>query len=162
LDFRTQYQRIFGVGPSGIVVTTFIWFLFYLIEKTLHINTIQIHQLARTILLFVFFLDAIYLVFGSIFFMPLKKRGRSVVKNGPYKFIRHPLYSALIYSGTGILALLVYSWGLLISVIPLTIFWSLHVRREEKHMLKSFGGEYSQYMKKTGQFIPKFKAIIDS
>lgn len=91
--------------------------------------------------------------------LKVSERGRSVVKKGPYRFVRHPIYSAFIYSITGFLALLFQTWSLVICVVPLALFWSWHVRSEEERMIKTFGDEYKNYMADTGQFLPSLKSL---
>ena len=55
-----------------------------------------------------------------------------------------------------------YSWGLIISVILITVIWSWLVQYEEADMLNKFGDEYISYMEQTGQFLPSWKAMKDS
>ncbi len=157
MSVKTQYKRIFGAGPTGIAITGIIWFVFYFAEKALGIPPINMSTTFRMIGLVVLLLDAVYLFGGGIFVLFKNGWGNTLVTDGPFQFIRHPFYSALIYSATGSLALWLYSWGLILSVIPLTIFWSWNVIREENYMLKKFGDKYRRYMEVTGQFFPMRK-----
>jgi protein-S-isoprenylcysteine O-methyltransferase Ste14 len=79
----------------------------------------------------------------------------TLVTNGIYRFIRHPMYvSLLLWSIAQIL--LLQNWlagpSALIVFIP---FYFLRVQAEEKMMLDTFGDQYREYMKKTGGVIPK-------
>nr|MCS5661037.1 hypothetical protein [Dehalococcoidia bacterium] len=67
------------------------------------------------------------------------------------------LYSAFIWSGTGIVVLLSRSWTVLFSALPISIFWAWHITGEEELLLKRFGNDYRKYMENTGQFFPKLK-----
>ena len=82
------------------------------------------------------------------------QKGQKVVKNGPYKLVRHPSYTGLLLTLIGIgLALL--SWGaviILILVFGCTFGYRIHI--EEKLLISEFNGEYIQYMKKTKRLIP--------
>jgi protein-S-isoprenylcysteine O-methyltransferase Ste14 len=71
-----------------------------------------------------------------------------LVTNGIFKYIRHPHYTSLIIIGFG-LALFFYSlFALLISLIAIPIIiWS--VLDEEKYLIKQYGVEYLEFMKKT-------------
>jgi len=113
----------------------------------------------RTILMVILAIDALYLLFGSVLSLPIKERGKTLVTTGPYKYIRHPLYSAFIYSMTGLLALWFESWFLLFSVVVLALIWSLLVQKEEQYMLDKFGKTYRDYIEKTGQFLPSWKTL---
>ena len=113
----------------------------------------------RTILMVILAIDALYLLFGSALSLPIKERGKTLVTTGPYKYIRHPLYSAFIYSMTGLLALWFESWFLLFSVVVLALIWSLLVQKEEQYMLDKFGKTYRDYIEKTGQFLPSWKTL---
>ena len=81
----------------------------------------------------------------------------SLVSNGIYRYIRHPMYASQ-WVWTIAQILLLQNWlagpvGLLV-FIP---FYMLRVRAEEKMMLAASGDEYQEYMKKTGRIMPKFK-----
>jgi len=86
--------------------------------------------------------------------LPVGERGKKLVTSGPYRLMRHPLYAAFIWSGTGAAAVWLQSWLLIFSVIPIHIFWVWHIRNEELFMLEQFGAEYKVYMETTGQFFP--------
>ncbi len=83
------------------------------------------------------------------------KEGHTLVTNGVFKYVRHPMYSAHWLWGIA-QALLVQDWiaGLasLVVFIPL---YMLRVPREERMMLKQFGPEYRLYVKQTGRIIPR-------
>ena len=119
----------------------------------------NINPTFRTILMVILAIDALYLLFGSVLSLPIKERGKTLVTTGPYKYIRHPLYSAFIYSMTGLLALWFESWFLLFSVVVLALIWSLLVQKEEQYMLDKFGKTYRDYIEKTGQFLPSWKTL---
>ena len=82
--------------------------------------------------------------------------GKKLIFKGPYQYVRHPLYAAFIWSGTGIISMVYKSWLLLIFIIPIHIFWVWHIQKEEKFLLNQFGQEYEQYMMRTPQFFPKY------
>lgn len=79
-----------------------------------------------------------------------------LITSGPYKWIRHPMYTAhLMYF---------LSWALVTSNVLILINYVLTVAiiarripREEKALIEKFGQEYISYMRKTGQLIPRIK-----
>jgi len=159
---KNHIRRIFGIGPLGIVITVLIWFIVYYFEIVLKMPKMMIHPTFRIALMAIFMFDALYLLIGSNYQLLKNGRGNSIANKGPFQFIRHPIYSAWIFSFTGILAMVFYSWGIIISVIPITIIWSWLVQREEIDMLNKFGDEYRIYMEQTGQFLPSWRAMKKS
>jgi len=149
-----NYRRIFGAGPTGLVVTVGIWVAALQLEAFLGIPKIGIGPAFRWILFIFFAVDAVTTIVWSFFVLPPHQRGKKLVTTGPYQFVRHPLYSAIIWSGTGMVAVWFRSWFVIASALPISIFWSWHVQKEELYMIKKFGDEYREYMKNTGQFFP--------
>jgi protein-S-isoprenylcysteine O-methyltransferase Ste14 len=83
--------------------------------------------------------------------------GHTLMTGGIYRYIRHPMYaSQWIWVVAQILLLQNWIAGPidLLFFIP---FYILRVRAEEKMMLDTFGDQYREYMKKTGEVIPKFQ-----
>lgn len=81
---------------------------------------------------------------------------QSLVTSGPYRYIRHPMYTALITVGVG-LGLLSASWYFLIPFIATGIVIFFRTPREEAVMIQKFGDEYAQYVGRTGRFLPKLR-----
>ena len=78
----------------------------------------------------------------------------SIVQNGPYRWIRHPMYSVgfLYLIGAGLLS---NSW---IVGIPATLSFTMLVWmrvQDEEKMLCDFSPEYVSYIERTGRFFPK-------
>lgn len=82
---------------------------------------------------------------------------KSLVTNGIFKLIRHPMYSAHIIWGIA-QTLLFPNWlaGPL-ALILIGFVLTTRIPREEKSLLMDFGSEYRHYMNKTGRFFPKIK-----
>jgi protein-S-isoprenylcysteine O-methyltransferase Ste14 len=80
--------------------------------------------------------------------------GQKIIKNGIYKYIRHPGYlgEIIIFFGLGFVT---YSLlGILGAFIVSLMVYAGEVIPEEKYMLEKFGKEYEEYMKETFRFIP--------
>lgn len=75
--------------------------------------------------------------------------------NGPYSRVRHPSYTSYFLSFIG-LFLLIPS---LLTMLSLSGIWGYNriAVKEEEHLLKHFGDEYSQYMVRTGRFFPSLR-----
>jgi protein-S-isoprenylcysteine O-methyltransferase Ste14 len=76
-----------------------------------------------------------------------------LVTVGLYRYIRHPLYSSLLFLGWGIF-FKSPSWLDAGFVILCTFFLTATARVEEVENVKYFGEEYMEYMKRTKMFIP--------
>lgn len=81
------------------------------------------------------------------------KENHSLVKKGPYKFVRHPIYSGILLMTLGT----VISIGTLAGIIGLVILFisfCIKSKQEEKLMTKHFKKEYINYKKRTKALIP--------
>ncbi len=85
------------------------------------------------------------------------KEEQSFIDSGPYRYIRHPIYTAYFmnYIGGGLLAS-----NVVLTIIPIIFFAlmiALRIGEEETMLVEEFGDEYRAYMKKTGRFLPFFR-----
>jgi len=77
----------------------------------------------------------------------------SLVTVGAYKYIRHPLYSSILFFTWG--AFLKFPSGLGFILAFLTsCFLFLTAKNDESECLKHFGKTYQTYMQQTKRFIP--------
>lgn len=77
-----------------------------------------------------------------------------LVTEGPYAFIRHPMYAALLFISIG-LGLLAANWMVAIP-FPLSVLllYLIRVPSEEAMMLEHFGEAYREYCQRTGRLLP--------
>ena len=153
---KNGYKNIFGCGPTGVLITVLLWILALQISTWISIPEMRIAPTFRYILIVLFSIDSTLLLVWSHIVLPPSVRAKTLITTGPYQYVRHPIYAAFIWSGTGIMAMVYKSWLLIIFIIPIHIFWTWHIQKEEKHMLEKFGSEYKNYMNSTGQFFPRF------
>ena len=86
--------------------------------------------------------------------LELKKEQR-LITNGPYKYIRHPMYTAFLL-WVSFQPLLLPNWLVLLAgLFGIAMMYFGRVEKEEKMMLERFGKEYEDYMKKTGRLFPR-------
>jgi protein-S-isoprenylcysteine O-methyltransferase Ste14 len=77
----------------------------------------------------------------------------TLVTTGAYRYIRHPLYSSLLFLAWGIF-FKAPSWlGSLLAAVA-TLFLLATARVEEAENLRYFGEEYQAYARRTKMFIP--------
>jgi len=85
------------------------------------------------------------------------KDPQKLITDGPYRWIRHPMYTAfyLLHLAT---FLLTANWFIGVSwTIGLTLIIALRIRREEAMMINHFGEKYRLYMQQTGRFFPAIR-----
>ena len=83
------------------------------------------------------------------------REGHTLVTGGPYRWVRHPMYTSLFVFT---LAVLLASANWLIGLpglIALTVIVVNRIDAEETLMIAQFGDEYRQYMQRTGRFLPR-------
>lgn len=81
-------------------------------------------------------------------------RTEPLVVKGPYRYVRHPLYSAVVLLLLGWWLLLDYTF-LLISDLLLLLWFNFVVTRfEERELRAIFGDDYEQYASRVPRIIP--------
>ncbi len=79
----------------------------------------------------------------------------TLVQNGPYALVRHPLYSFSIIGAAGIGAL----WGSFVVSFVLAAATAIILKgvthQEEQFLAAKFGAEYTTYAAKVGRYIPR-------
>jgi protein-S-isoprenylcysteine O-methyltransferase Ste14 len=82
------------------------------------------------------------------------RKNAELVTSGPYRFVRHPFYGALVCANIAN-GLTAANWYLFITGM---IVWFLLIKRtdiEEQNLIKKFGDDYKKYMQRVGRFFPK-------
>ena len=78
---------------------------------------------------------------------------QSLITTGPYRFVRHPMYTALITVGIG-LVFCSANWYFGFPFLALVLVIIFRVQNEEKVMIEKFGEDYLNYKEGTKLFIP--------
>jgi protein-S-isoprenylcysteine O-methyltransferase Ste14 len=76
-----------------------------------------------------------------------------LVKVGAYRYIRHPLYSSLLFLSWGVF-FKNPSWVAVFLAVISTFALTMTARMEETENVHFFGLAYQDYMKQTRMFIP--------
>ncbi len=83
------------------------------------------------------------------------KSGHNLIRRGPYKWIRHPIYTGILLSfvGTVLLQGEVRSFlGFLLVLLALY----RKAKREERFLSEEFGQGFTEHARHTGMFLPRF------
>lgn len=81
------------------------------------------------------------------------KESHTLITAGPYRWIRHPMYTALFsfFAGLGLLS----ANGLILGlVVVAVVVIGARIPKEEAMMVAQFGDVYQTYMQHTGRLLP--------
>ena len=103
---------------------------------------------------------ALLVMGGNFSVFPHPSAKSSLLENGPYKKIRHPMYTAVLLTFTGI-ALFTHSVPRLIITALLLILFVVKSKFEETLLIEKFPG-YPDYRRRTGRFLPRLRPLRKS
>lgn len=85
------------------------------------------------------------------------RKEHQLVTSGPYRWVRHPLYTV---GSSLFIALGMMSDNWFIALLGILAFIGMAIRtpKEEANLIEKFGDEYREYMKRTGRYLPKLKS----
>ena len=83
------------------------------------------------------------------------KEGHELIRTGPYRSIRHPIYTGILLGllGTAI------TFGAFRGLLAMAIVWLsfyIKARREESFLTQEFGPNFAEHKQHTGMFLPRF------
>ena len=117
----------------SIIGIAFDLYFFYLIHKQLGINWSPILEI---------------------------KENQKLIKDGVYKYIRHPMYTQLLLWNILQGILLSNYFVEFFGILTMVIFYFSRINSEEELMIEEFGEEYIKYMENTGRLFPKFNCLF--
>src|SRR5436305_846237 len=82
------------------------------------------------------------------------KEQHELVRSGPYRFVRHPIYTGLLVAIGGT-ALVIGEWRAVLALAFAIVGFTAKAKREEDIMTHEFGEEYVRYRQQTGMLFPK-------
>jgi protein-S-isoprenylcysteine O-methyltransferase Ste14 len=86
---------------------------------------------------------------------PRMMKEQALVTEGPYHWVRHPIYTAFVMI-LGASLLISANWLIGLAWLGMAALEVIsRVQFEEALLLEYFGTAYSEYMKHTGRFLPK-------
>jgi protein-S-isoprenylcysteine O-methyltransferase Ste14 len=87
--------------------------------------------------------------------LSIQQRGRELVTTGPYRYVRHPRYTAVFVAG-GLAAFFVtQTFLVLIAIVLMILVGYVVVGSEEKLMEQRFGQAWRDYARRTPRFFPR-------
>ena len=83
----------------------------------------------------------------------------TMITHGPYRWVRHPMYTAFLLLMAGYFLLSAHVLLLLSGVAMIVSILWLRTRREEAMLLGHFGEAYRAYMARTGALLPRWRDL---
>ncbi len=147
---RNQRSR----PAAGLIIVVFV--LLRLVRGS---DSLMVHSLPVQIVGLVLFVAGLGLaVWARIYLgrnwgMPMTEKDEpELVTSGPYRFVRHPIYSGILVAILGSALATTLYW--LIALVALGIFFFYSARVEEQTMTRTFPSAYPGYKAHTKMLIP--------
>ncbi len=80
------------------------------------------------------------------------KHGHELVTTGPYRLVRHPIYTGILVALVGTAFVAGMFWLLIVFIVCPFLVYS--ARTEERLMMQTFPDTYPEYRKRTSALIP--------
>ena len=82
------------------------------------------------------------------------RNNHELVTSGPYRYVRHPLYSIgfSLFMAFGLISSISF---FLVGAVLAIVLISIRLPKEEAGLIERFGDEYMDYMNRTGRLFPK-------
>lgn len=81
-----------------------------------------------------------------------RKDDPELVTSGPYRLVRHPIYSGILVAGIGTAVAL--SWFWLVAVALAGIYFVYGATVEERYLAERFPGDYAAYKRSSKMLVP--------
>jgi protein-S-isoprenylcysteine O-methyltransferase Ste14 len=81
------------------------------------------------------------------------KQDHQLIRDGPYRFVRHPIYTGILVAFLGTAVIIGHWCGILAVLIAFGSFWR-KLTLEERFMRETFGSAYEEYRARTAALIP--------
>ncbi len=159
-EARTMQRGVYDKGSSILLYSLMVFTLLTPGFHFIHFGTIQLPTyflflgIGSMVIGIYFHHWSIYSL-GKYYSRTLRvQKEHQLVREGPYKIIRHPGYtgSLLIQIGFAILTQNIISSTLII--VLSMVFYQYRIFLEEQMLIKAFGSQYINYQRESWQLIP--------
>ena len=86
--------------------------------------------------------------------------GAVLVIDGPYAYVRNPMYLGTFLIGSGIILAIFKGWVFLLFLFIFLCIYIPQTRGEERALKQRFGESYVAYIRKTSKFFPNLKVLF--
>jgi protein-S-isoprenylcysteine O-methyltransferase Ste14 len=152
----SRYQKLFGVGPLGVIISLALLGLLWLLDRILH--HMEILSQPRPLRAIGLILIGLWTCWHIWCLKTIRRWWFEdrLCTTGPYRLARHPIYAGGVLLGSLGIALMFNSWIILPLPILLYPVYSFLARKEETLMTAVFGEEYQRYAAHTSRLFPRF------
>jgi protein-S-isoprenylcysteine O-methyltransferase Ste14 len=150
---RSRWGRFAGIRVAAILIV-----LLLLRERVFTRQTVSNDPVLESIGLVIFIAGLAVAVWARIYIgqnwgAPMSEKvDPELVTTGPYRTIRHPIYSGIILAMIG--TAIAVSWYWLIAVVLLGAYFIYSATVEERYMTDLFPDAYPAYKRTTKMLIP--------
>lgn len=127
------------------------WLQYRIIPKTL---AVEVAAIVVTLAGMAFAIWARVYLGSNWSSVPTIKEKHQLIRGGPYRLVRHPIYTGILLGMVGTFLANGKVRGAL-AVVLLWIAWTIKSRMEEQFMVRTFGSEYEEYRRTTGALVPR-------
>ena len=85
---------------------------------------------------------------------PVPIPGAGLRTDGPYRLVRHPIYSAILLAGTGF-AVAIGTWWTVAALGVLGLFFLAKSRWEDRLLRAQYGAAWEEWASTTGALLPR-------
>ena len=87
------------------------------------------------------------------------RRDATLITHGPYRWVRHPFYLAFAIA---VVANALVTANAYLAIAGTAVFLVIIARTsiEEQKLIERFGGDYLDYMRRTGRFLPRIRTPV--
>ncbi len=82
------------------------------------------------------------------------KQDHTLTRSGPYRFVRHPIYTGLLLAFFGSCVLALGEWRGVLAMALMTAAFLRKIQIEERFMREQFGDQYERYRQEVAALIP--------
>ena len=86
------------------------------------------------------------------------KQDHELIRSGPYRFVRHPIYSGLLIALLGT-AIAIGEWRGLLALALMTAAFLRKIAVEERFLTEQFGEAYGRYREQVPALLPVWRCI---
>lgn len=83
------------------------------------------------------------------------KQEHTLVGRGPYRWIRHPIYTGMAVGLLGT-AMVIGEWRAVVGFVAVLAAHVFKARQEERWLGREFGAAFEAHRRRTGMFLPRF------
>lgn len=151
----SRVQRYFGVGPLGALVSFVFLAIAWGVDYRVGHAAIWPDPLPMRFAGGAIILVGLVFHFWTMYALRNWWAEDRLCTQGPFRWVRHPMYAAWITVILPGFALFLNSWIMICSVVVIHPIWHRLAVREETMMSDKFQNEYRSYAARTGRFFPR-------